>query len=142
LGAQWPHGCRRQCSEVAVPALVGSNLTEGGRFFPRKEPPPGHGCVCMSFRADGRVVEGRATLFRHHREVSRVRIPGRMGLPWMFVFVFVLWRPEKGERRREGGVGGRGKYPGAPPHHIRKREEKQADRKVPDRPVGERGSSK
>jgi hypothetical protein len=60
----------------------------------------------------------------------------------MFVFVFVLWRPEKGERRREGGVGGRGKYPGAPPHHIRKREEKQADRKVPDRPVGERGSSK
>jgi hypothetical protein len=29
----------------AVPALVGSNLTEGV-FFPRKEPPPGHGCVC------------------------------------------------------------------------------------------------
>jgi hypothetical protein len=26
-----------------------------------------------------------------------------MGLPWIFVFVFVLWRPEKGERRREGG---------------------------------------
>jgi hypothetical protein len=22
---------------------VGSNLTEGGGFFPRKEPPPGHG---------------------------------------------------------------------------------------------------
>jgi hypothetical protein len=40
--ARWPHGCRRQCSEVAVPAIVGSNLTEGGRFFPRKEPPPGH----------------------------------------------------------------------------------------------------
>jgi hypothetical protein len=47
--ARWPHGCRRQCSEVAVPALVGSNLTEGGGFFPRKEPPPGHGCVCMFF---------------------------------------------------------------------------------------------
>jgi hypothetical protein len=45
-----PHGCRRQCSEVAVPALVSSNLTDGGGFFPRKEPPPGHGCVCMSFR--------------------------------------------------------------------------------------------
>jgi hypothetical protein len=28
--------------------------------------------------ADGRVVEGRATLSRHHREVSRVQIPGRM----------------------------------------------------------------
>jgi hypothetical protein len=25
--------------------------------------------------------------------------------PWMFVFVFVLWRPEKGGRRREGGRG-------------------------------------
>jgi hypothetical protein len=48
--ARWPHGCRRQCSEVAVPALVGSNPTEGGGFFRRKEPPPGHGCVCMSIR--------------------------------------------------------------------------------------------
>jgi hypothetical protein len=28
-------------------------------------------CVCLS-GADGRVVEGRATLFGHHREVSRV----------------------------------------------------------------------
>jgi transposase-like protein len=27
--------------------LVGSNPTEGGGFFQRKEPPPGHGCVCM-----------------------------------------------------------------------------------------------
>jgi hypothetical protein len=35
--ARWPHGCRRQCSEVAVPALVGSNPTEGGGFFRRKE---------------------------------------------------------------------------------------------------------
>jgi hypothetical protein len=25
------------------PALVGSNPTEGGEFFRRKEPPPGHG---------------------------------------------------------------------------------------------------
>jgi hypothetical protein len=61
--ARWPHGCRRRCSEVVVPALVGSNLTEGGGFFPRKEPPPGHGCVCMSSGAYDRVVEGRATLF-------------------------------------------------------------------------------
>jgi hypothetical protein len=49
-GARWPHGYRRQCSEVAVPALVGSNPTEGGGFFRRKETPPGHGCVCMSSR--------------------------------------------------------------------------------------------
>jgi hypothetical protein len=34
--ARWPHGCRRQCSEVAVPALVGSNLTEGGGFFSKE----------------------------------------------------------------------------------------------------------
>jgi hypothetical protein len=26
-------------------------------------------------------------------------------IPWMFVFVFVLWRPEKGGRRKEGGRG-------------------------------------
>jgi hypothetical protein len=42
----------------------------------------------------------------------------------------VLCRPEKGKgEERVGGVGGRGKYPGAPPHHIRKKREKQADRK-------------
>jgi hypothetical protein len=32
------------------PALVGSNPTERGGFFRRKETPPGHGCVCMSSR--------------------------------------------------------------------------------------------
>jgi hypothetical protein len=99
---------------------VGSNPTERGGFFRRKEPPPGHGCVCMSSGADGRVVEGRATLFRHHREVSRVRIPGRMGRPWMLcVVVFVLCRPEK------------------------RRKEKRTSRpqKVPDRPSGERGKA-
>jgi hypothetical protein len=58
-----------------------------------------------------------------------------MGLPWMLCYIrVVLSRKEKGEERE--GVGGRGKYPGAPPH-IRKKKErkKQADRKVPDRPV-------
>jgi hypothetical protein len=71
--ARWPHGCRRQCSEVVVPALVGFESHRRGEFFPRKEPPPGHGCVCMSSGADGRVMEGRATLFRHQGEVSRVQ---------------------------------------------------------------------
>ncbi|KAJ3631071.1 hypothetical protein MTP99_012226 [Tenebrio molitor] len=56
-------------------------------------------CVCLS-GADGRVVEGRATLFRHHREVSRVQIPGRMGLPWMFVLYFVLCCPERKKEKR------------------------------------------
>jgi hypothetical protein len=52
----------------------------------------------------------------------------------MFVFVFVLWRPKKGGRRSS-----RGKYPGAPPHHIGKKEKKKADREVPDRPVVVKG---
>jgi hypothetical protein len=63
-------------------------------------------CVCL-VGADGRVVEGRATLSRHHREVSRVQIPGRMGLPWMLcVVVFVLCRPGKGEERGWAWVAG------------------------------------
>jgi hypothetical protein len=46
--ARWPHGCRRQCSEVAVPALVGSNPTEGGGFFRRKGTSAGPWmCVCV-----------------------------------------------------------------------------------------------
>jgi hypothetical protein len=50
-------------------------------------------------------------------------------LPWMLcVVVFVLCRPEKKRRRERVGVGSRGKYPGAPPHH-RKNEKKQANRK-------------
>jgi hypothetical protein len=81
-------------------------------------------CVCLS-GADARVVEGRATLFRHLREVGKVQIPDG---PPMDV---VSSRKEKEEER----VGGRRKYPGAPPHNIRKKErKKQADRKVPDRP--------
>jgi hypothetical protein len=63
-------------------------------------------CVCL-VGADGRVVEGRATLSRHHRKVSRVQIPGRMGLPWMLcVVVFVLCRPEKVEERGWAWVAG------------------------------------
>jgi hypothetical protein len=84
-------------------------------------------CVCLS-GADGRVVEGRATLFRHHREVSRVQIPGRMGLPWMLCCIrVVLSRKEKRWR------GWPGKVPRSSAAHKEKREEKQADRKVPDR---------
>jgi hypothetical protein len=56
-------------------------------------------CVCLA-GADGRVVGGRATLFRHHREVSRVRIPGRMASHGCCV-VCVSCRPEKGERVEE-----------------------------------------
>jgi hypothetical protein len=48
------------------------------------------------------------------------------------VFHVVLTRKKKGEERV--GVGGRGKYPGAPPH-TKGKKRKKADRKVPDRPV-------
>jgi hypothetical protein len=45
-------------------------------------------------------------------------------------------RKEKGEERV--GVGGWVKYPGAPPHHLRKKEGRRKtqliDRKVPERP--------
>jgi hypothetical protein len=49
----------------------------------------------------------------------------------------VLSRKEKGEERV--GVGGRGKYPGAPPHIGKKKErKKQPDRKVPERSMVKR----
>jgi hypothetical protein len=57
---------------------------------------------------------------------------------------YCVVQKEKGEERV--GVGGRGKYPGPLPHHLRKKKEgrrrkKQlADRKVPDKArSGERG---
>jgi hypothetical protein len=99
-------------------------------------------CVCLS-GADGRVVEGRATLFRHHRKVSRVRIPGRMGLPWMLcVVVFVLCRPEKGEERGWAWVAGeRGKVPRSPaaPQERRQKHKNKPTVKVPDRPSKVKG---
>jgi hypothetical protein len=55
------------------PGASGFESHRRGEFFPRKERPPGHGCVCMSSGADGRVVEERATLFRHQSEVSSVQ---------------------------------------------------------------------
>jgi hypothetical protein len=86
-------------------------------------------CVCLS----------GATLFRHHREVSRVRIPGRMGLPWMLCGCIRVVSSRK-RRRERVGVGSRGKYPGALPHH-RKNEKNKPTVKVPDRPSGERGKT-
>jgi hypothetical protein len=59
-------------------AIVGSIPPKGEDFFEIRNLRR-----AMDVCVDGRVVEGRATLFRHHREVSMVRIPGWMGLPWM-----------------------------------------------------------
>jgi hypothetical protein len=94
-------------------------------------------CVCLS-GVDGRVVEGRATLFRHHREVSRVPIPGRMGLPWMLcVVVFVLCRPEKGEERGWAWVAGESTP--EPRRTTGKNEKNKPTVKVPDRPSKVKG---
>jgi hypothetical protein len=80
-------------------------------------------CVCLA-GADGRVVGGKATLVRHHREVSRVRIPGRMASHGCCV-VCVSCRPEKGELRRgEGGRGWPGKVPQSPAAPPKEKKEK------------------
>jgi hypothetical protein len=95
-------------------------------------------CVCLS-GADGRVVEEKATVSDQYREVGRVQIPAgwARGHPWMSCCVrIVSFRKEKGEERV--GVGGRRKYPGAPPHHLTKKEGRRkkqlVDRKVSDMP--------
>jgi hypothetical protein len=97
-------------------------------------------CVCLS-GADGRVVEARATLFRHHREVSRVQIPGRMGLPWMFVLYFVLCCPDRKKEKR-GWAWVAGQSTPEPPHI---REKKRGKNKPTARYLidqyGERGKA-
>jgi hypothetical protein len=44
---------------VAVPMLVGSNPTEGGGFFQRKEPPPGRpkGTVKAVWQKTGMAIK-------------------------------------------------------------------------------------
>jgi hypothetical protein len=102
--ARWPHCCRRQCSEVAVPALVSSNLTEGGGFFPRKEPPPGHGCVCMSFRGL-RYGGGRKSSDTLPTTARSAGFKSRPDGPPMDVVLCAYCVVQKGERRGEGGRG-------------------------------------
>jgi hypothetical protein len=77
------------------PGASGFESHRRGRIFSKVGTSAGPWMCVYVFQGHGRVVEGRATLFRHHREVSRVQIPGRMGLPWMFVLYFVLCCPER-----------------------------------------------
>jgi hypothetical protein len=74
--ARWPHGYRRNYSEVAVPMLVSSNPTEGGDFFQERNLRRAMDvCVCL-LGADGRVVEGRInTLSTTTARSARVRVP-------------------------------------------------------------------
>jgi hypothetical protein len=106
---------------------------------------------CFNFEVNSRIIfirflisitsfnflisDTKATLFRHHREVSRVRIPGRMASHGCCV-VCVSCRPEKGELRRgEGGRGWPGKVPRSPAAPPKEKGKKLVDRKVPDRPI-------
>jgi hypothetical protein len=63
-----------------------------------------------------------------------------MGLPWMFVLYFMLCCPERKKGEERVGVGGRGKYPGAPPHKGKKRKKPTA-RYLIDQ-YGEKGKAK
>jgi hypothetical protein len=126
LVARWPHGCRRQCSEVAVPALVGSNLTEGGGIFSKEETSAGPWMCVYVFQG---LTVGWWKEERHSSDTtsrsSRVQIPGRMGLPWMVCAVFRVVLSKKEKRRREAGRGWPGKVPRSPvAHKGKKREEK------------------
>jgi hypothetical protein len=73
-------------------------------------------CVCLS-GADDRVVEGKETLFRPPPRGRQGSNPGRMGHPWMLCCDRIV-SSRKEKRVERVGVGDRGKYPGAPPHHL------------------------
>jgi hypothetical protein len=89
-------------------------------------------CVCLS-GADGRVVEGRATLFRGRQGSN----PGRMGHPWMCRVVFVLCRPEwRKESRGEGGHGWPGKVPRSPAAPPKEKKKRGEGKKQLSRPQG------
>jgi hypothetical protein len=89
-------------------------------------------CVCLS-GADGRVVEGRTTTTA--RSAGFKSRPDRPPMDVVLCSYCVVQKEEM-----------RGEYPGAPPHHLRKKEGRRrkkqlADRKVPDRPGVVKGES-
>jgi hypothetical protein len=123
------------------PAQVGSNLTEGGGFFPRKEPPPGHGGMCVYVFQGLTVGWWKEERHSSDSEVGRVQIPGRVKIQagWAShgcLYCISCCVVQKGKKRREGGRGWPEKVPRSPAAHKGKKErKKQADRKVPDRPI-------
>jgi hypothetical protein len=115
------------------PDASGFESHRRGRIFSKERTSAGPWvCVCLS-GADGRVGERRATLFRHHREVSRVQIPGRMGPSRGCLCCSISCCVVQKERV---GVGGRESTA-----HKRKKKErkKQAERKVDQ--YGEKGKA-
>jgi hypothetical protein len=124
---------------------VGSNLTKGGGFFLRKEPPPGHEGTSAGPWMCVYVFQGLTVGWwkeeRHSSDTTARSAGFESQAGWAsHGCCVVLSRKEKGEERV--GVGGRGKYPGASPHVRKKKEEKnKPTAKVPDRPNGERGKA-
>jgi hypothetical protein len=107
---------RKKGNNQRIQRKVGGRIADSAPpiGFPSQEPRRAMDvCVCLS-GADGRVVEGRATLFRHHREVGKVQIPAGWASMMLYSIRVVSSIKEKGEEKV--GVGGRGKYPAAPPH--------------------------
>ncbi|KAJ3634713.1 hypothetical protein MTP99_007659 [Tenebrio molitor] len=118
------------------PGASGSNLTEGGGFF-SKEGTSAGAWMCL-YVYQGLTV-GWWKEGRHPSDTTAiVNLQGsnpRPDGPPMDVMLcaFRVVQKRRGEERVD--VGGRGKYPGAPPHHQRKKGKKLVDRKVPDRPI-------
>ncbi|KAH0812962.1 hypothetical protein GEV33_009828 [Tenebrio molitor] len=113
---RWPHGCRRQCSEVAVPALVGSNLTEGGGFFSKEGTSAGP-WMCVY------VFQGRTVGW--WKEDTTARSAGfKSQAGWAYhgcLCCISCCDAQKGKRRREGGRGWPGKVPRSPAAHKGKK---------------------
>jgi hypothetical protein len=63
---------------VAVPMLVGSNPTEGGGFFQRKEPPPGRpkGTVKAVWQKTGMAIKKK----KKTKQISVVESKSQLNL--------------------------------------------------------------
>jgi hypothetical protein len=124
--ARWPHGCRRQCSEVAVPALVGFESHRRGRIFSNERTSAGPWMCVYVFQG---LTVGWWKEERHSSDTTARSAGFKSQAAWASHGCLCCISCQK----ERVGVGGRGKYPGAPPH-LKKRKER-ADRQVPDRPV-------
>jgi hypothetical protein len=90
---------------------VGSNLTEGGGFFSKEGTSAGP-WMCVYVSSGLTVGWWKEERHSSMDVVCCIRV--------------VLPRKEKGEERV--GVGGQGKYPGAPPHIKKKKREEKTSR--------------
>jgi hypothetical protein len=96
---------------------VGSNLTEGGGFFSKEGTSAGPWmCVYVS--------SGLTVGWWKEERGQQGSNPRPDGPPMDVVCCIRALLSRKEKEEETVGVGGRGKYPGAPPHIRKKREEK------------------